>query len=246
MDSTTCLANASEWPGQLCALHINYGQLTEKRELQAFNDLCEHFEIPLEYQCVVDLPVLKVSKSALTGSLLLDDTGEAVSDESIVPLSYVPFRNAHILSSAVSWGESFHEFNGQRPKGIIELFIVHGAVEEDAAGYPDCRQEFYNLFTRTANVGTRDETHVHFQTPVISMQKPEIIKWAYSMNAPLSLTYSCYKSNESACGTCDSCRLRVDAFIKAGMIDPVKYEKDTVQWPDGLIAYQPIPEDEEE
>jgi len=242
MDSTTCMADAALQEGHLCALHINYGQLTQERELREFNEICEHFEVKPEHQCIVDLPVLKLTNSALVGNMDLDTTGEAISDSSIVPLSYVPFRNAHILSAAVSWGESFHTFDGQRPKTIIELNIVHGAVEEDAAGYPDCREEFYNLFTKTANIGTRDETVINFITPVIRMTKPEIIEWAWELNAPLQLSWSCYSSGdeeEAACGYCDSCILRVAAFKTAGVIDPVPYARD-VDFGARSVLYSPM------
>lgn len=245
MDSTTCLTEVSNWDGTLCALHINYGQLTEERELKAYEDLCDHFAIEPEHRMVVDLPVLRSSGSALVGNLELDHTGEAVEDTTVVPLSYVPFRNAHILAAAVSWGESFHTFTGQRPDCYIELNIVHGAVEEDASGYPDCREEFYNLYTKMANAGTRDETIIHFHTPVIRMKKDQIVKWAHNLAAPLQLTWSCYEANEKACGTCDSCRLRIEAFTKAGIKDPIEYET-PVEYPVGCVDYQPIPEPEEE
>ena len=246
MDSTTCLAEASTWDGQLCALHVNYGQLTEDRELRAYHEICDHYEIPNEYRCIVALPVLTITNSALVGNADLDMTGEAVDDQTIVPLSYVPFRNAHILAAAVSWGESLHTFTGQRPDCYIELNIVHGAVEEDAAGYPDCREEFYNLFTKTANVGTREETIINFHTPVIRMTKPEIIMWAWRLNAPLQLTWSCYSSGDSeetACGLCDSCLLRTGAFKIVNIIDPVPYAT-VIEW-NAAIIYAPIPEPEE-
>jgi len=132
-----------------------------------------------------------------------------------IPLSYVPFRNAHLLSIAVSWGEIM---------GASRIFI--GAVYEDNSGYPDCRREYYDVFNRLIDVGTRPETHIEIITPIIGLKKRDIIKKGIELKAPLKLTWSCYTNSHKACGMCDSCVLRLRGFQEAGIKDPIEYEKE--------------------
>jgi 7-cyano-7-deazaguanine synthase len=133
-----------------------------------------------------------------------------------IPSSYVPFRNAHLLAAAASWGEV-----------INAMAIYIGAVAEDSSGYPDCRPEFYAAFQNVLDLGTRPETHLTIKTPVIGMRKSEIVRKGLDLSAPLHLTWSCYQESEKACGNCDSCALRLRAFREAGASDPIPYLLDS-------------------
>lgn len=209
LDSAVCLAEAvTEF--QVAMLHINYGQRTEARELQAFNDLADHYGI--SRRLVVDISYLK----EIGGSSLVDDsrpveTGLPVAGAG-VPSTYVPFRNAHILCVGMSWAEVI---------GARALFI--GAVEEDGSGYPDCRQEFYDKFAAAADAGTKPETRVAIRTPLITLNKAAIVRRGMALGAPLHLTWSCYTDSKTACGVCESCRLRLRGFQQAGVPDPIAY-----------------------
>ena len=131
-----------------------------------------------------------------------------------IPTSYVPFRNAHFLSVAVSWAEAI---------GAGAIYI--GAVAEDSSGYPDCRPEYYQAFQKVIRVGTRPETNIEIVTPVITLKKSEIIRRGIALSAPLHLTWSCYQGQDLACGVCDSCLLRLRAFAEAGIPDPIPYRR---------------------
>jgi 7-cyano-7-deazaguanine synthase len=195
---------------RLFALHASYGQRTETRERQAFEDQVRYFGI--RDKLVIDLPHLSV----IGGSSLTDAKIEVPTDQldsGAIPNTYVPFRNAHMLSAAVSWAEVL---------GASRVFI--GAVEEDSSGYPDCRPEYYEAMNRLIAVGTRPETHIRVETPLIDMRKSEIIARGTKLDAPLHLTWSCYRSDGAACGRCDSCALRLRAFGEAGLEDPILYE----------------------
>lgn len=194
---------------QLAFLHLNYGQLTEKRERRAFEDLARDFGVT---ECLnVD-----VTHLARIGGSSLTDPGMTVTKANLesedIPTSYVPFRNANILAIAVSWAEVI---------GATALFI--GAVAEDSSGYPDCRPEFFEHFNQVIEAGTKPETHIRIHTPIIHMSKAEIIKTGIDLNAPLDQTWSCYQSNDLACGVCDSCALRLRGFHRAGIPDPLPY-----------------------
>jgi len=209
MDSlvTAAIANLEF---ELCFLHLNYGQRTEKRELQAFNDIAKYYGV--KEKLVVDIKYL----SQIGGSSLTDDKME-VSPASLnfegIPTSYVPFRNANILSIAVSWAEVI---------GAKKIFI--GAVEEDSSGYPDCREVFYDSFNEVIKLGTKPETEIKIITPVIHMKKHEIILKGNELNVPFELSWSCYRNNDIACGECDSCALRLRGFSIAGIEDPIRYK----------------------
>jgi 7-cyano-7-deazaguanine synthase len=213
MDSCVTAAIANTENDRLAFLHISYGQRTEQRERHAFDQIAAYFKAE---------PSLSVSIEYLSriGGSSLTDLGVPVSahgsNASGIPTSYVPFRNTHLLSIATSWAEVI---------GARRIYI--GAVAEDSSGYPDCRPEFYEAFQRVIEVGTKPETEIEIRTPVIGMTKPEIVVRGLELGAPLHLTWSCYKESERACGTCDSCVLRLRAFSQAGISDPIPYMLDS-------------------
>jgi len=201
MDSCVCAAIAHQ-SYALAFLHVSYGQRTEKRERQAFEAISDYYEVP--HRLVSKLDHLRdIGGSSLT------DPGIPVDQANLhrtdIPTSYVPFRNAHLLAIATSWGE------------------VLGAEAEDSSGYPDCRPEYYQAFNQLIRVGTRPETRLEIFTPVIHMKKSEIVRTGNMLSAPLHLTWSCYQGSERACGRCDSCALRLRGFREAGIIDPIPY-----------------------
>ncbi|HSW54113.1 MAG TPA: 7-cyano-7-deazaguanine synthase QueC [Ignavibacteriaceae bacterium] len=210
MDSCVTAAIANE-NYQLAFAHINYGQRTEKRELKAFNDIADFFKV--EERLIVDYSHLsKVGGSSLTDKNI--EVAKADLEYKNVPTSYVPFRNANILSACVSWAEVLN---------AKAVFI--GAVYEDSSGYPDCRPEFFSAFEKMIELGTKPETKIKIETPVIRFSKAEIIKKGIALNAPLHLTWSCYQNEDKACGVCDSCALRLRGFQLAGVEDPIPYIK---------------------
>jgi 7-cyano-7-deazaguanine synthase len=208
MDScvTTAIANEDH---RLAMLHVAYGQRTEQRELKSFHALADFYQA--EYRLVCRLEHLRqIGGSSLTDASLAVE--KANLDRKDIPSSYVPFRNAHFLAIAVSWGEVL---------GAGEIYI--GAVAEDSSGYPDCRPEYYAAFNRVIAAGTKPETQLEIVTPVIHLRKSEIVRRGTELGAPLNLTWSCYQSEEVACGVCDSCALRLRAFEEAGLVDPLPY-----------------------
>ncbi len=210
MDSCVTAAIAAQ-EYDLAFLHVSYGQRTQKRELEAFRAIADYYNVGR--RLVADISYLK----EIGGSSLTDDSipvAETVSADEAIPTSYVPFRNTHLLSIAVSWAEVI---------GASRIFI--GAVEADSSGYPDCRKEYYRAFNSLAEAGTKPETHIEVVTPLIDMKKSEIILNGMKLDAPLHLTWSCYKNTDRACGLCDSCILRLRAFNEAGIEDPVEYRK---------------------
>lgn len=209
LDSCVTAAIAAQ-TYELAFLHLNYGQRTEKREHQAFLDLADAFKV--EKRLDVDVTHLaKIGGSSLTDSSMQVTDADLNSKE--IPSSYVPFRNANILAIAVSWAEVI---------GASKLFI--GAVSEDSSGYPDCRPEFFKAFNQVIATGTKPETHIQIKTPIIYLNKAEIILKGQELQAPLNLTWSCYQSEEKACGICDSCALRLRGFKQAGLQDPIPYQ----------------------
>jgi len=208
MDScvTTAIANVEY---RLAMLHVGYGQRTEKRELRAFHALADHFHAERRLVCRLD-HLSQIGGSSLTDAAIAVE--RANLERKDIPSSYVPFRNAHFLSIATSWGEVL---------GAKKIFI--GAVSEDSSGYPDCRPEYYEAFNRVIVAGTKPETELEIVTPVIHMRKSEIVRRGVDLGAPFELTWSCYQSEEVACGVCDSCALRLRAFEEAGVRDPIAY-----------------------
>jgi len=213
MDSCVTAAIANEENDELAFLHVSYGQRTEKREREAFEALADHYNV--KSRLVISLEHLaKIGGSSLTDTSMPVTTAD-LSVQGI-PSSYVPFRNAHLLAAAVSWGEV---------NGATSIYI--GAVAEDSSGYPDCRPEFYDAFQNVIDTGTKPETQITIRTPVIAMRKSEIVSKGIELGAPLQLTWSCYKESELACGNCDSCALRLRAFREAGATDPIPYVLDS-------------------
>jgi len=214
MDS--CLAAAIACRNGPCAfLHVTYGQRTARREHKAFLDLAAFFEVPENLRLVVNLESLSmIGGSALTDpSISVPKFHEVPADEGgEKPATYVPFRNAHIIATAVSWAEVIGA-------GSISI----GAVAEDSAGYPDCRPDFYTAFNRLIAVGSYAGESLRVETPVIAMTKSEIVKMGLELNAPFHLTWSCYEREDAAGGQCDSCLRRLRAFRQAGIKDPIPY-----------------------
>jgi 7-cyano-7-deazaguanine synthase len=209
MDSCVTAAIANQENDELAFLHVSYGQRTEARERRAFEDLADFYQV--KKRLAVSIEHLK----AIGGSSLTDNeipVSEPNLESREIPTSYVPFRNAHLLSIATSWAE------------VIEAKRIYiGAVAEDSSGYPDCRPEFFDAFQRAIDAGTKPDTRVEIVTPVIYMRKSEIVKHGLELRAPLHLTWSCYQQEAVACGHCDSCALRLRAFREAGVPDPIQY-----------------------
>jgi len=208
MDSALVAAVAAD-EHRLAFLHANYGQKTETRELRAFHDLADHYRV--DRRLVVDFSALR----QMGGSSLTDEgipVRQGSPEPGVIPTSYVPFRNAHLLSAAASWAE------------VIGAHAIHvGAVWEDSSGYPDCRPEFYRAFEEAIRLGTRPETRIAIVTPVIAMSKAQIVREGIARGVPFALTWSCYQANDVACGACESCVLRLRAFAEARQTDPVPY-----------------------
>ena len=208
MDSAVTAALARH-THRLAFLHVSYGQRTQDRERRAFEQLADHMGVEAR------LAVSLASLAAIGGSSLTDRSlpvREGEPEPDIVPTSYVPFRNAHILATATSWAEVL---------GASALFI--GAVWEDSSGYPDCRPAFYEAFEAAIDAGTRPETRIAIHTPVIHMAKHQIVRKGVELGVPFELTWSCYQAEVVACGRCESCRLRLAAFARAGVTDPLSY-----------------------
>ncbi len=213
MDSCVTAAIANGEIEELAFLHVSYGQRTEERERRAFEAIADHFKI--EKRLIVSLEHLaKIGGSSLTDENVAVTTANLSSVG--IPTSYVPFRNAHLLSVATSWAEV-----------ISASFIYIGAVADDSSGYPDCRPEFYKAFQSAISTGTKPETHIEIRTPVVALKKSEIVRLGQTLGAPFELSWSCYRETEQACGDCDSCALRLRAFRMAGMVDPIPYLLDS-------------------
>ncbi len=193
-------------------LHVRYGGLTQEREEGSFRALTARFAPA--HHLVTDCPSLKaIGGSALTDASISVPEGDP--DRAGIPVTYVPFRNAHFLSVAVSYAEVLH---------YDRIYI--GAVEEDSSGYPDCRRIFYDAFEKAARLGTAPtESSLSIRTPVIHLSKADIVKEGVRLGVPFDLTWSCYRNGIRACGRCDSCALRLRGFFRASVPDPLEYEK---------------------
>lgn len=211
MDSCVTAAIAAAENEEIALLHISYGQRTEQRERKAFNDIADHYGVTERMDISIE-HLAKIGGSSLTDASM--EVTEADLESKEIPTSYVPFRNANMLAIAVSWAEVI---------GASSIYI--GAVAEDSSGYPDCRPEFYEAFQKVIDTGTKPETRVEIRTPIIDLSKAEIVKKGIEISAPLELTWSCYRSEDLACGTCDSCALRLRGFAQAGTKDPIEYRK---------------------
>ena len=212
MDScvTTAIARRTH---ELALLHASYGQRTERHERRAFEAIADFYGAQ-------ERLLTRLEHFAQIGGSALTDPRIPVPERNHgtptrpgpIPVTYVPFRNAHFLSVAVSWAEVL---------GARSVFM--GAVAEDSSGYPDCRPEYYRAFAELVRAGTRPETQIAIVTPVIGLRKSEIVRRGIELGAPLHLTWSCYQFEDAACGACDSCRLRLRAFAEAGVADPIPY-----------------------
>jgi 7-cyano-7-deazaguanine synthase len=218
MDSCVCAAIACKQHGaaNIALLHASYGQRTESREARAFREIADFYAVTRRLMVRLDY-FRAIGGSALTDDRIAVPENELGAPElhgSEIPVTYVPFRNAHFLSVGVSWAEAI---------GAGAIYI--GAVAEDSSGYPDCRPEYYRVFQELIHAGTRTETQIAIATPVIAWKKSEIVRKGVELGAPLHLTWSCYQNEQEACGVCDSCLLRLRAFSDAGVTDPISYRR---------------------
>jgi 7-cyano-7-deazaguanine synthase len=207
MDSSVCAALGVR-DYEVSALHVSYGQRTEERERRSFSAICDRLGIDTR------LAVRNDALRAIGGSALTDENIAVPEAHNIgrdIPVTYVPFRNAHFLSAAVSWAEVI---------GATKILI--GAVEQDSSGYPDCRPSYYEAFNRLITAGTK-EGGIEVVTPLVAMRKSQIVRLGLELGAPFDLTWSCYSREDRACGVCDSCVLRLRAFQEAGAVDPLPY-----------------------
>lgn len=208
MDSTLVAYIMHSRGYEIVALHFNYGQRTVAKELDAYRAICDDLEVSEKYE--IDLDFFKtIGASALTDHSIEVPTGGI---EAGVPITYVPFRNGIFLSIATAIAE----------KEGCEVIAI-GVVEEDSSGYPDCRESFIDAFTKAANLGTKERTNITIEMPLVRLQKSQIVQESLRLGAPIHLTWSCYQSDEKACGVCDSCRLRLRGFERAGVKDPISY-----------------------
>ena len=210
MDSCVTAAIAKAENQEIAFLHISYGQRTERRERQAFNDIADFYAVEKRLDVSIEY-LARIGGSSLTDEQI--EVSEANLESKEIPTSYVPFRNANMLAIATSWAEV-----------LVANSIYVGAVSEDSSGYPDCRPEFYAAFEKTIEVGTKPETQIKIVTPIIHLSKAEIVEKGIELNAPLHLSWSCYQNEDAACGKCDSCALRLRGFEQASAIDPIKYK----------------------
>jgi len=208
LDSCVTAAIAAQ-THRLAFLHMNYGQRTEASERRAFRDLADAYHVTDLLD--VDIGHLaKIGGSSLTDARM--DVTPADPDNPDIPTSYVPFRNANILAVAVSWAEVL---------GAEKIFI--GAVAEDSSGYPDCRPEFFRAFNDVIRTGTKPDTRLDIEAPLLHFSKADIVRKGVELEAPLEKTWSCYQAEDRACGVCDSCALRLRGFQRAGLPDPLPY-----------------------
>lgn len=207
MDSCVCAALAAR-DHEAAAVHVSYGQRTEERERQSFLAICQRLKIH-DRLMIRNEALRQIGGSALTDESIDVPEAEAIGQN--IPVTYVPFRNAHFLAVGVSWAEVL---------GAEKVYI--GAVEADSSGYPDCRPAYYKAFNEVVRAGTK-EGRIEVVTPLIAMHKAEIVRLGLELGAPFDLTWSCYSREDQACGVCDSCVLRLRAFQSAGAHDPIPY-----------------------
>ncbi|QEZ88444.1 7-cyano-7-deazaguanine synthase [Aliarcobacter cibarius] len=211
MDSTLSSYIAKNSGYELIAVHFNYGQRTQERELKAFRDICEKLNVLNKYE--IDIPFFtQIGASALTDKTI--DVPTSGIEKGIVPITYVPFRNGIFLSIASAIAEK---------EEASAIYI--GVVEEDSSGYPDCSDNFIQDMNKAINKGTKEDTKIRIITPLVHLSKTQIVEESIKLNVPLNLTWSCYKEEIEACGVCDSCRLRLNGFKNANAIDPIKYKE---------------------
>ncbi|WP_457743974.1 7-cyano-7-deazaguanine synthase QueC [Sulfurimonas sp.] len=209
MDSTLSAYMMRDEGYEIIAVHFNYDQRTEAKELECFKNVAKSLDVKESY--ILDLDFFK----QLGASALTDKTIDVPTNgvEAGVPVTYVPFRNGIFLSMAAAIAEK---------EGASVISI--GVVEEDSSGYPDCRENYIGAMQNAINLGIKDETNIEIKMPLVHLKKSEIVQEALKLHVPLELTWSCYKNEEKACGVCDSCRLRLNGFKLAGVKDPITYE----------------------
>jgi len=209
MDSTLSAYMMKNQGYEIIAVHFNYDQRTQTKELECFENISANLHVKQKY--ILDLDFFK----QLGASALTDKTIEVPTNgvEEGVPVTYVPFRNGIFLSMAAAIAEK---------EGAQVISI--GVVEEDSSGYPDCREAYIKAMQKAINLGTKEETNIEIKMPLVHLKKSQIVQEALKLNVPLELTWSCYKNEEKACGVCDSCRLRLNGFAVAGVRDPIPYE----------------------
>lgn len=213
LDSCVSAATAKQENKELAFLHVSYGQPTEARERQAFNEIADFYKVARRLATSIEY-LTQIGGSSLTDPQISISPPDLAAIN--VPTSYVPFRNAHLLSIATSWAEV-----------IGAGYIYIGAVAEDSSGYPDCRPEFFDAFEKAITLGTKPSTRILLKTPIIGLRKCDIVLRGMELGAPLNLTWSCYRASDLACGECDSCALRLRGFRQAGVADPVTYALDS-------------------
>ena len=209
LDSCVTAAVASK-DYELAFLHVNYGQRTEARELRAFKEIADFYGVSKRFIASINYLKKIGGSSLIDKDLKIPDYREKIEG---IPSTYVPFRNTHLIAIAVSWAEV-----------ICAKKIFIGAMEEDSSGYPDCREVYFRAYNRLIDLGTRPETRIEIETPIIHLKKWEVVKLGAELGAPFHLTWSCYRSEDIACGRCESCILRLKAFRKAGIKDPIAYQ----------------------
>ena len=213
MDSALAAKIAQNEGYEIIAVHFNYGQRTEQRELESFRKISKKLEVIESYEINLDF-FKQIGASALIDNSL-DVPTHGVEEG--IPITYVPFRNGIFISIATALAEKYE---------AEALFI--GVVEEDSSGYPDCRDTYIRAMEQAINLGTRDETKLEIRMPLVHMKKSEIVAKSIELKVPLEDTWSCYQNEESACGVCDSCRLRLNGFKIAGVTDPIEYNRDSI------------------
>jgi len=210
MDSALSAKIAQKEGYEIVAVHFNYGQRTQTKELTCFRKIAKDVASIQSYE--IDLPFFEqIGASALTDSAIdipIDGVEEGI------PVTYVPFRNGIFLSIASAIAEKH---------AATALYI--GVVEEDSSGYPDCREEYISQMQKAINLGTKEQTKIEIKMPLVHLKKSEIVEESLRLSVPLEDTWSCYKLEDEACGVCDSCRLRLNGFENAGEVDPLKYKE---------------------
>ena len=209
LDSCVTAAVASK-DYELAFLHVNYGQRTEARELRAFKEIADFYGVSKRFIASIDYLKKIGGSSLIDKNLKIPDYRDKIEG---IPSTYVPFRNTHLIAIAVSWAEV-----------ICAKKIFIGAMEEDSSGYPDCREVYFRAYNQLIDLGTRPETRIEIETPIIHLKKWEVVKLGAELGAPFHLTWSCYRSEDIACGRCESCILRLKAFREAGIKDPIAYQ----------------------
>ncbi|GAA0660576.1 7-cyano-7-deazaguanine synthase QueC [Natronoarchaeum mannanilyticum] len=212
MDSATAAYEARDRGYELYLLHTSYGQRTEGKEYECARALAEELDVE-DFLRVETSHLARIGASSLTDDEIdVEDADDTDDDE--IPDTYVPFRNANLLSMAVSYAEA---------NDCEAIFI--GAHSEDFSGYPDCRPEFFEAFQTVVDAGTKPETEIEVAAPFVEFSKTDIAERGDDLGVPYELTWSCYREEAPACGTCDACAFRLEAFQNLGLRDPIEYEE---------------------